>query len=115
MGEADVFVCSFGGAGETQDGVAAGDEAVGDGIEDFVVDGIAGMLAAGFAKERKSEPFADERDVAGAVEGQGYGLEAAEIARHFFGVVIGAAAVGSGDENHQGLGHDGGSFREKCG
>jgi hypothetical protein len=47
LGEADVFVCSFGGAGEAQYGVAAGDEAVGDGIEDFVVDGIAGVVGAG--------------------------------------------------------------------
>ena len=49
LGQADVFVCAFGGAGETQDCVATGDEAVGDGVEDFVVDGVAWMLAACFA------------------------------------------------------------------
>jgi hypothetical protein len=101
LGEADVFVCSFGGAGEAQYGVAAGDEAVGDGIEDFVVDGIAGVFGACFAKEREGEPFADERDVAGAVEGQSYGLQAAKVFLHESWVVVGAGAVGSGDEDHQ--------------
>jgi hypothetical protein len=74
FGKADVFVRAFGGAGEAQDGVAAGDKAVGDGVEDFVVDGVAWVFGACFAQERESEPFADEGDVAGAVEGQSYGL-----------------------------------------
>ena len=108
FGQADVFVGAFGGSGEAQDGVAAGDEAVGDGIEDFVVDGVAGVFGACFAKEREGEPFADEGDVAGAVEREGYGLEMAQVLGHFFRVVIGAGAVGAGDQDHQGLcGHRG--------
>ena len=41
--------------------------------------------------------------MSGAVKGQGYGFEAAEVLGHLFGVVVGAAAVGAGDEDHEGL------------
>ena len=111
LGEADVFVRAFGGAGEAQDGVAAGDEAVGDGVEDFVVDGVAGVFRACFAQERQREPFADEGDVSGAVKRESYGLEAAEVPGHERRIVVGAAAIGAGDEDHQGLsGHWKGPF-----
>ena len=76
--EAHVFVGALRRSGEPQHRVAAGDKAVGDGIENFVVDGVAGMLGPCFAQERQGEPFADKRDVAGAVEWQGYGLEMAQ-------------------------------------
>jgi len=118
LGEADVFVRAFGGAGEAQDGVAAGDEAVGDGVEDFVVDGVAGVFRACFAQERQREPFADEGDVSGAVKRESYGLEAAEVPGHERRIVVGAAAIGAGDEDHQGwveFWHDGGSFRGNAG
>ena len=112
-GETDVFVGPFGCAGKAEDGIAAGDEAVGDGVEDFVVDGVAGVLGAGFAKQGQGQPFADERDVAGAVEREGYGLEVAQVLGHFFRVVIGAGAIGSGDQDHQGICGHGGSFRAR--
>jgi hypothetical protein len=107
LGQADVFVCPFGGARETQDGVAAGDESVGDGVEDFVVDGIARVFGSGFAEKREGQPFADERDVAGAIERQGCRLQLAEIVGHLFWVVVGAAAVRAGDEDHEGCGRFG--------
>ena len=111
VGEADVFVCALRCAGKAKDGVAAGDEAIGDGVEDFVVDGVAWMFGAGFAEQGKGEPFADERDVAGAVEREGHGLKVAQVLGHFFGIVAGAGAIGSGDEDHHWICGHGESFR----
>ena len=42
--------------------------------------------------------------MAGAVEGQGYGLQVAEVLLHFGWVVVGAAAVGAGYQDHHGFG-----------
>ena len=111
VGEADVFVCALRCAGKAKDGVAAGDESIGDRVEDFVVDGVAGVRGAGFAEQGKGEPFADERDVAGAVEREGHGLEIAQVLGHFFGIVAGAGAIGAGDEDHHWICGHGGSFR----
>ena len=97
MGKTNVFVGALGCAGKAEDGVAASDEAVGDGVEDFVVDGVARMRGAGFAEQGQGEPFADEGDVAGAVEREGNGLEVAEVLGHFFGVIVGAGAIGACD------------------
>jgi len=111
FGKADVFIGSLGGSWKSKDGVAAGDEAIGDGVEDFIVDCVAGMPGPGYPEQRKGEPLADKRDVPRAVERECDGLEVAEVLGHECRVVIGAGAIGPGNENHQGLRHVLFSFR----
>jgi hypothetical protein len=102
--ETHVFVSAFGGARKPQHSIAPAQEPICDGVEDFVVDGIAGPGRSRFAEQRKSEPFANQRDVSRTVEREGDGLKRTQILFHQRRIVTGSRAVRTGNQDHEGCG-----------
>ena len=57
-------------------------------------------------QQGKGEPFAQHRQVAAAEDLQGHVLHGVDIALDQPGIVVGAGAVGPGNQDHQLLVHD---------
>jgi hypothetical protein len=100
-GDADVLVGSIGGAGNSEDGIAAFEEAMSYGILKLDEDGIADASGAGGVAEREREPFTDDGEMAGAVYAERGLFEGVEVGGNFYGIVIGAGAVGAGDHDDE--------------
>ena len=58
-------------------------------------------------QQRQGEPFAEHRQVAAAEDLQRHVLHRVDIALDQHGIVVGAGAVGAGDQDHQLLAHCG--------
>src|SRR4051812_15275237 len=73
-------------------------------MKDFVEHGIADRLRSAMLDQGQCEPFPEHRQMSGAKQPQRHVRHGFHVASNENRVVIGAGAVGPGDENHQGLG-----------
>ena len=79
-------------------------EAPRDGMKDLVEDRVADPFRAGMLDQRQREPFAEDRQMAGAKDLERHVGHGVDIALDQERIVIGAGAVRPGDEDHEGLG-----------
>jgi len=89
---------------DAEHGVATLEKTAGDRVEEFAGDFVAERFRAGLLHDRKRYPFADHGDVAGAVNRESMRFESLEIFGDKPGIVVGAGAVGAGDEDDERLG-----------
>ena len=99
------FVGALGRAADAQAGVAALHQAAGDGVKNFIEDGVADGLGPGMRDERQRQPLAQHRQVPGPENSQRHISHGLDVGGDKGRVITRAGPVGAGNENQKGLGH----------
>ena len=102
LGHADHLIGARRCAADAQHRLAAGDEALGDRMEDLVECVVADTSRSRQLDEWQRQPLADDRDVPGPEQRQRELLHRRDVGLHLRRVVAGTGPVRSGDEDHQG-------------
>jgi hypothetical protein len=76
-------------AGNSKDGIASLEKAACHRIEELLMDRVADLLASSFTDDGESDPFPDQGDVTGVIEGQGKGFKR----RRFAATRVGSSFV----------------------
>jgi hypothetical protein len=103
-GEGGYFLGALRWAADAQAAIAAFEQAAGDGVKDLVKYLVAYALGAGMLDEMQGKLLPNHRQVAGAEDAQGRGGYLADVGGDTLGVVVGARAIGTGDEDEERMG-----------
>src|SRR5580704_7911604 len=96
----DHFVGPARRATHPQHAIAFLEKLNGNGVEDFVERLVSDALRPSQMDKRKSEPFADQRDVAGTKNPQRECLHETNISRQKIWIIVSTGPVGPGNQNH---------------